>query len=454
MRLDSQNQFCLVSPNGSLFEDKKYIHKRKSQMSFSVSTVSSSILTSNFLNCRFNNPSSPLILRFVCRSQNVTKNELSFVLHDALDSSGNNTIHAREARENFCAEISGFTEIERQTSICINKRVDLARTALYIAAEDDSLVSHSSVPLPIDSFIQRLDDLSMGFGRTYRTSVRSSPEAFLENLDKYLYSHKGFRRATLSNVADSRALYLNSVLTHRSGSAAMLALIYSEILKMLRLSNLLSFDAEIYFPRDLDSLPRGFDKRKGKTSDLPHILTSQALLVEILRNLKHAFWPFQYDPTMTLFLRAARAAKCTDESDIGEESGFERASAKAAQHRLERGVWTSVRLGDMRRALSACERLILLEHNVDEFRDYSILLYHCGFYEESMNYLKLYQSSRVTSSISEESSLRKETSDVLRDSESIAVEKLMTRLNLILMDEGWTKPSARKSSLGNFSEPW
>ncbi|MCL7022731.1 hypothetical protein MKW94_023445, partial [Papaver nudicaule] len=72
----------------------------------------------------------------------------------------------------------------------------------------------------------------------------------------------------------------------------------------------------------------------------------------ILRNLKHAFWPFQYDPTMTLFLRAARAAKCTDEPDIGEESGFERASAKAAHHRLERGVWTSVRLGDMRRALS------------------------------------------------------------------------------------------------------
>lgn len=34
-------------------------------------------------------------------------------------------------------------------------------------------------------------------------------------------------------------------------------------------------------------------------------------------------------------------------------SGFQIASAKAAQHRLERGVWTSVRFGDMRRALSS-----------------------------------------------------------------------------------------------------
>lgn len=33
-------------------------------------------------------------------------------------------------------------------------------------------------------------------------------------------------------------------------------------------------------------------------------------------------------------------------------SGFQLASAKAAQHRLDRGVWTSVHFGDMRRALS------------------------------------------------------------------------------------------------------
>lgn len=33
-------------------------------------------------------------------------------------------------------------------------------------------------------------------------------------------------------------------------------------------------------------------------------------------------------------------------------SGFRLASAKAAKHRLDRGVWTSVNFGDMRRALS------------------------------------------------------------------------------------------------------
>ncbi|KDP33217.1 hypothetical protein JCGZ_12739 [Jatropha curcas] len=43
-----------------------------------------------------------------------------------------------------------------------------------------------------------------------------------------------------------------------------------------------------------------------------------------------------------------------DEETDGKEriNGFQLASAKAAQHRLDRGVWTSVRFGDMRRALA------------------------------------------------------------------------------------------------------
>ena len=45
--------------------------------------------------------------------------------------------------------------------------------------------------------------------------------------------------------------------------------------------------------------------------------------------------------------------------------------------------------------LTACERLILLGSDLRELRDYSVLLYHCGFYEESLEYLKLYQDSMV-----------------------------------------------------------
>ena len=45
--------------------------------------------------------------------------------------------------------------------------------------------------------------------------------------------------------------------------------------------------------------------------------------------------------------------------------------------------------------LSACERLILLKNDANEFRDYSILLYHCGLYEQSLQYLKKYKDLKV-----------------------------------------------------------
>lgn len=62
----------------------------------------------------------------------------------------------------------------------------------------------------------------------------------------------------------------------------MLSLIYSEILKMLRLWGLLYFDAEIFFPHDVHTLPKGYHKHKSKESDQAHIMTSGNLMVEVI----------------------------------------------------------------------------------------------------------------------------------------------------------------------------
>lgn len=101
-----------------------------------------------------------------------------------------NVTVVQAARVGFCSQIKNFSDIERGTSIAINRGVDLARVALQIAAEDDSLISHSSVPLPVDDFIERLDGLSMGYCSHYSSSFRSSPENFLDYLERYLYLNK------------------------------------------------------------------------------------------------------------------------------------------------------------------------------------------------------------------------------------------------------------------------
>lgn len=398
---------------------------------------------------RTHHPSSAGIVNCSCKCESTSSdNGSKFVLHDALDSAGLDTTHARAAREGFCSQIQKLSDIEREMSIGVNKDVDLGRAALHIAAEDDSLISHSSVPLPVDDFRFRLDSLAMEYCSRYSSSLRSSPEDFLECLNRYLYVNKAFRRSNARNQVEHRALYLNSVLTHRSGSVPMLSLIYSEILKMLHLWGVLNFDVEIFFPHDSYSSPRGYHKQESKESDQLDVMASQVLLVEILQDLKHAFWPFQLDHTRSLFLRAAYAAHCCNGSNENKESALELASAKAARHRLQRGVWTSVQFGDIRRALSACERLILLQTDPKELRDYAALLYHCGFYVESLQYLKLYQDKKESSTFN----LKSRLASNLEEDE--AVEKLIIRLNLILMEEDWSRQSDNRSALFNNTEPW
>nr|CAD1840016.1 unnamed protein product [Ananas comosus var. bracteatus] len=280
------------------------------------------------------------------------------LLHDSLDAAGVDTRHARAAREGFQQQIGRLTAIDGATSIAVSKGADLGHAALHVAEEDDSLVSHSSVPLPVDAFVDRLDDLSMGFcSSAYMPPSSAAPADFLGNLERFLYVHK------------------------------------------------------------------------------------------ILKDLKYAFWPFQYDKSSSLFLRAVRTLNQTVgksySSSDNSVSSLEIASAKAAQHRLERGVWTNVRFGDMRRALAACERLILLHDDYRELRDYAVLLYHCGYYEDCLQCLTLYHAS-----------MEKESQSDPEDVEGEAVKNLVARLNLILADEGWSKQRTSTSYWNKIYEPW
>lgn len=81
--------------------------------------------------------------------------------------------------------------------------------------------------------------------------------------------------------------WYGQVLTHRLGSASMLSLIHSEILKKFRQWGLITFDVEIFYPHDSYGYPRAYLKQKSKDSDQLRIMTSQALLVTV--NFRHGF---------------------------------------------------------------------------------------------------------------------------------------------------------------------
>lgn len=117
--------------------------------------------------------------------------------------------------------------------------------------------------------------------------------------------------------------------------------------------------------------------------------------------------------------------------------------------------------------VTACERLILLEHDPKELRDYAVLLYHCGYYEEALQFLKHYRDTKVMSSQFRKTILScsqvsdstlhlvlQQQSGLDNNIEEDAVEKLVVRLNLILMEVGWSKQPEHRNILFNNSEPW
>ncbi|OAY70582.1 hypothetical protein ACMD2_26739 [Ananas comosus] len=98
---------------------------------------------------------------------------------------------AQAACEGFQRQIGRLTAIDSTMIIAVSKGADLGRATLHVVEEDDSLVSRSLVLLPVDVFVDRLDDISMGFcSSAYMPPSGVAPAVFLGNLERYLYVHK------------------------------------------------------------------------------------------------------------------------------------------------------------------------------------------------------------------------------------------------------------------------
>ena len=92
--------------------------------------------------------------------------------------------HAAEAR---CAFLSALAAGEGA--------LDLAEAALCIAAEDDALVSHSAVRLPIAAFRGRLQRLADELARVRLPPLRAAgatDEQLLAEVVRFMYEEQGF----------------------------------------------------------------------------------------------------------------------------------------------------------------------------------------------------------------------------------------------------------------------
>ncbi|KAH7432321.1 hypothetical protein KP509_07G017700 [Ceratopteris richardii] len=111
-------------------------------------------------------------------------------LHHLMDKAGIETCHAKAARESFVKEVVSLRYSDCNNESISSPPLDLARAALEISSEDDALVSHSSVPLPVDAFLDRLNKMALEFASHHLPSHPQTSESVLRCLDKYLYGYK------------------------------------------------------------------------------------------------------------------------------------------------------------------------------------------------------------------------------------------------------------------------
>ncbi|KAI7836487.1 hypothetical protein COHA_009639 [Chlorella ohadii] len=370
------------------------------------------------------------------------------------------TLHAYEARQAFLRCIQQGEGL-----------LELSAAALHIAAEDDALVSHSTVKLPVPSYQQRLQrmanelasqylpaalqrweqqaaagaedagggelsssanpsggsrqaggsstDGSGGSGSVDASSDGSSDgssgrgAALLREIQRYLFEVQGFKVPGYgrSNLPDRAIVdhpgtwesaghaYLNEVLVTKRGIPAALAIILADLVRRLLLLGAIDFAVKVDC-RDLGRPPvpqilPGVRRASVVRSDgtVLNTCTSEAL-AEVLRFLKRCYWPFAWDFNSGGFASAAGVFL------EGEQDGEMEAISRTAKHRLERGIWTSPGAGDIRRAVAACERLVLLcgEACPWERRDLAVLYMHLGQFREAKAELLAFSRSPFPSS--------------------------------------------------------
>jgi hypothetical protein len=259
---------------------------------------------------------------------------------------------------------------------------DVARAALLLAAEDDAVASRTAVPLPIDSYVGRVDTLASDFTAQYAAPSPADPDAVLAALDAFLYGEDGCRfrvPTTWVEASSPYRTYLHNVLAQKVGVPAALATIHLAVLQRLQAAGVAPADAQVVLS-PLGGRPLS---RRGDASSFPPAVTPAGLLVTTLVVLQRAFWAWEWAPEEASgFTRAARAAAGLEGGRIGQMMG---------------GVVmqpTGRPFGDPERAQLAVERLLALAGGQGApLRDLAVLQAHLKQKTKALANLKAYVAS-------------------------------------------------------------
>jgi len=234
----------------------------------------------------------------------------------------------------------------------------VARAALHLAGEDDAVASRSAIPLPVESYLERVERLCDDYVACHRPEGQEHA-SLSASLDAFLYETSRFRLPTAwSEMYSPYRTYLHHVLAQKVGVRCALATVHQSVLQRLQARAALPAALEVALPPG-SGLP--FTRVRGAAA----ALSSESLLRETLDGLARAYWAWEWLPEHSSgFLAAARAAS-------GSTGRVGRVVAGTVMQPTGRPF------GDLQRAQLALERSVALSAETGvETRDLGALLAH------------------------------------------------------------------------------
>ena len=243
------------------------------------------------------------------------------------DSSGNDYVHPRdrtfiESRE--IEKVPGYSREDHSEENARTARraflraiavgdaaMDQAEACLQIAAEDDALVTNTSVQLPVEAFRKRLEKLANELSRVVLPPVVASGASQQQQLDVIVdfitiqqrFSPPAWGRSALSSntIFDNPGVYENAkfgylteCLIGRRGIPALLAIVLSDILRKLLLEGAIDFVARVEYSQAMSTAPTvallpgiGRDQALGSDGSVLAMCTADAIS-ETLSYLKRS----------------------------------------------------------------------------------------------------------------------------------------------------------------------
>jgi len=286
---------------------------------------------------------------------------------------------------------------------------DVVLAALEIASEDDAVKTRTHIPLPVESFSQRLDSI-VGECRSQLSSSQTPVEQ-VSVVTHHLFNTWGLRMSKDMNdgLYSPYRVYMHQVLAQRCGTQVACAAILHALLDRLQVCGALP--SQHQYTVGLPSSPQhppvvslaegsttwvvGSEGLMGPDSAAQAValglrwVGGNELLCELLDQLKRSFWSWDWP------LGAASGFDTCARSLLGEGGRAGRVSAAVGVMQAQGRPF-----GDVTLALLATERMVLVTKAIEadswahqlQARDYGAQLLHVGRTQEGLRLLSDYQA--------------------------------------------------------------